>query len=153
MSGFVANGTPGAEAEITSGDFWPAIDPVEIRASMRLDGAISEDRLRASLIAAIIEVNDDLDAWRLEKGAGFATLADVPAPQIDQQSRLVLLYKRAVACATAAEVTERYRSYDATNTAQQRADDMTPSIDELRRDLRRAVRDFLGVPRVTVELI
>ncbi|RBE98159.1 head completion/stabilization protein, partial [Xanthomonas oryzae pv. oryzae] len=62
-------------------------------------------------------------------------------------------YLRAVACATAVEVTERYRSFDATNSANQRADDLTPSITELRRDQRWAVRDLQNLPRSTVELI
>jgi len=77
----------------------------------------------------------------------------VSAVQVDGKSRLVQLYLRIVACATAAEVAERYRSYDTTAAGNQRADDLTPSIDELRRDVRWAIRDFLGTPRMTVELI
>ncbi len=56
-------------------------------------------------------------------------------------------------CCTAAELTERYRSFDASDSANQRADDLTPSIDELRRDQRWAIRDLKGESRVTVELI
>jgi hypothetical protein len=154
MSGFVINGTPQPSADITNGEFWPVVKPDEIRASMRLDGAITAERLRTCVVAAVMMVNDDLAAWRAKhEAAGVATLADVPAEQIDGKSRLVLLYQRAIACCTAAELTERYRSYDASDSANQRADDLSPSIDELRRDQRWAIRDLKGEPRVTVELI
>ena len=154
MSGFVINGTPQPSADITNGAFWPVVKPDEIRASMRLDGAITAERLRACAVAAVMMVNDDLAAWRVKhEAAGVATLADVPAEQIDGKSRLVLLYQRAIACCTAAELTERYRSYDASDSANQRADDLSPSIDELRRDQRWAIRDLKGEPRVIVELI
>lgn len=154
MSGFIANGTSQPSAEIANGPFWPAVKPDEIRASMRLDGSIAADRLRAAVVAAVMMVNDDLDHWRTAQTAtGYATLAAVPAPVIDGTSRLVLLYQRAIACCAAAELTERYRSYDAADSASQRADDLTPSIDELRRDQRWAIRDLKGDPRLTVELI
>lgn len=154
MSGFIANGTAPPAPDITNGGFWPVVKPDEIRARMRLDGSIAPDRLRAAVVAAILMVNDDLVLWRAkQEAAGFATLADVPAEKVDSTSRLVLLYQRAVACCTAAELTERYRSFDASDSANQRADDLTPSIDELRRDQRWAIRDLKGEPRVTVELI
>ena len=155
VSGFVANaGTTPATAGIGSGPFWPVIDPASIRQQMRIDGSVTNERLRTAIVAAVIAVNDELDTWRThQQAAGHATLAAVPAPVIDGTSRLQLLYERAVACATAAEVAERYRSYDATNSGDRKAEALTPNIDELRRDQRWCVRDFLGVRRVTVELI
>ena len=113
-----------------------------------------EPRLRAAIIAAVLTANDELATWKAQQlAAGHAKLEDVQAPQIDGKSRLVQLYLRVITCATAAEVAERYRSYDTTAIGNQRADDLTPSIDELRRDVRWAIRDFLGTPRMTVELI
>jgi hypothetical protein len=55
--------------------------------------------------------------------------------------------------AAGAEVCERYRNYSATNTGNNKADELIPTIDDYRRDLRWAVRDFLGISRITVELI
>ena len=46
-----------------------------------------------------------------------------------------------------------YRSYDSTNSGNNNAEELTPTIDDYRRDLRWAVRDFLGINRSTVELI
>ena len=154
MSGFIANGTAANEPTIENDGFWPAIDPAALRARMRLDGAVAEPRLRAAIIAAVLTANDELTTWKARQlAAGHAKLEDVPAPKVDSKSRLVQLYLRVVTCATAAEVAERYRSYDTAAAGNQRADDLTPSIDELRRDVRWAIRDFLGTPRMTVELI
>lgn len=154
MSAFVANGTAAPATEIQSDSWWPGIEPDQVRSEMRLDGSITAERLRASLVAAISTVNDALLAWKqVQKLAGYTSLEQVPADQIDGTSRQVLLYRRAVACCAAAEVAERYRSFDATDSANQRADDLSPSIEELRRDQRWAIRDFLGARRVTVELI
>lgn len=154
MSGFIANGTAGNEAEITNDGFWPAIDPADLRARIRLDGAVAEPRLRTAIVAAMLAANDELAAWKGQQLAlGHTKLEDVPATRVDGVSRRVQLYRRVVACATAAEVAERYRTYDTTAAGNQRADDLTPSIDELRRDVRWAIRDFLGTPRMTVELI
>lgn len=154
MSGFIATGTtPPAETIVNDG-FWPDVDVEAYRGHMRMDATVSQERLRSSLTAAILSVNDELAQWKaLQVEVGHATLAEVPAPQVNQTSRFVLLYQRAVACCAAAELTERYRSFDATDSANQRADDLNPSIDELRRDQRWAIRDFLGARRMTVELI
>ncbi|UOF16468.1 head completion/stabilization protein [Lysobacter capsici] len=154
MSGFIANGNAGDEAVIANSEFWPSIDPIALRAAMRIDGAVAPDRLRSTIVAVALEVNADLAKWRAQQqNAGFEKLNDVPSEHIDGVSRLAQLYLRAIACGTAAELAQRYRSYDTAAAGDKRADDLTPSIDELRRDLRFAVRDFLGASRITVELI
>lgn len=154
MSGFIANGSTGTEAAIENDGFWPDVDPVALRERIRIDGSASAARVRAAIVAAVLAINDELSAWKAtQQAAGRASLAEVPAPTVDGKSRQEQLYLRAIACATAAELAERYRSYDATAAGSQRADDLSPSIDELRRDQRWAVRDFLGEARMTVELI
>ncbi|WP_115554078.1 head completion/stabilization protein [Xanthomonas arboricola] len=155
MSGFTAIGTTSATPDaIANAPFWPAIAPDTVRASMRLDGTVTDARLRHAIVAAMLAVNDALQAWAdTQQAAGYASLADVPSTTVDGLSRRVQLYLRAVACATAVEIAERYRSFDATDSANQRADDLSPSITELRRDQRWAVRDLQNLPRSTVELI
>lgn len=154
MSGFIANGTAGDEDRIENDGFWPSIDPITVRNRMRLTGAVAAARLRAAIVNAVLSVNAELAGWKAQQqAAGRATLADVPADRIDGASRLVHLYLRAVTCAAAAEVVERYRSYDSSGDGHQRADDLSPSIDELRRDVRWAISDLLGNRRMTVELI
>lgn len=154
MSGFIANANPTPPATIENAPFWPAIDVAQVRDRMRLDGSISNERLVAALVAGMLAVNDDLRTWQAEQeAAGYAELSSMPDTRVGGTPRRVHLYLRAVACAAAVEVSERYRSADATDSGNQRADDLTPSISELRRDQRWAVSDLQGRPRSTVELV
>jgi len=154
MSAFIAPGKNAPSHDITSGTWWPSVSPAQVREDMRITGAVTEPRLRSSLINAVTTVNTALAGWsQRHRAAGHDSLAEVPADEISGVSRLVLLYRRAVATYAAAELTERYRSYDATDSANQRADDLAPSIAEIRRDHRWAMRDLQGLPRTTVDLI
>lgn len=153
MSGFVAGGkAPGGH--IHTDPFWPSINLDDVRGTLRIDASITPIRLETATIAAAITVNREFSEWRrTQQAKGYGTLADVPADRIKNVSQFIHLYQRAIYTATGAEICERYRSYDSTNSGHQNADDLTPSIDELRRDQRWAVRDFLGLGRTTVEMI
>lgn len=137
-------------------DWFPAIDPVQIRARYRFrdQKTVTPERLRAALIHGIITTGNDLAGWAaLHQAAGYADLAAVPAPAIDGTSRLVLLYVDAVALFAKARIVERYRDFDATGAGDRRVEDLDTSIDELRRDAAHAIRDLLGRGRTCVELI
>lgn len=148
---------PTPEPEIETpivGDWFPAIDPAAIRKGYRIREAVTAARLREALIAAIITVGNDLALWQGQQAqAGHLALTDVPAPQIDGQSRLAILYRRAVALYAKAEIVERYRDIDMSGAGERRAEDLDPTVTELRRDALHAVRDLLGVTRTTVDLI
>ena len=153
MSGFIASGsTP--SGHINTDPFWPSIDLDALRSTLRVDASVTPARLETACISAAINLNRELKDWRvIQQAAGYSELAQVPAEQVQDFSTLVHLYRRAIEAGTGAEVCERYRSYDSTNSGNKNADDLTPSIDDYRRDLRWAVRDFLGTNRTTVELI
>lgn len=153
MSGFVAGGSA-ASGQIRTDPFWPTIDLDQLRATLRIDSSVSTPRLETAAIAAVINVNRELADWRAtQQAGGYATLPDVPSEHVNDVSTLVHLYHRAVEASTGAEVCERYRSYDTTSAGKPNADELTPNIDEYRRDLRWAIRDFLGLRRTTAELI
>ncbi|MBY8945181.1 head completion/stabilization protein [Pseudomonas sp. SH10-3B] len=153
MSAFVASGTV-ESGHINTDPFWPSIDLDGLRASLRIDASVTPARLETAVIAAAINLNNELSEWRIRQQAtGYATLADVPGDRIKGVSVKVHLYRRAIEAGTGAEVCERYRDYSATNTGSDKAEAITPNIDDYRRDLRWAVRDFLGRTRTTVELI
>ena len=155
MSAFTANASPAPKfAPVTAGAFWPEIDVDALREAIRVPGDVLAARLRNTVVVAVASVTRELAPWQARKEAdGYATLGDVPAQQIDGESVLLQRYRRAVQCCTAVELHERYRSYDATAQGNQRADDLTPTIDEMRRDHRNAISDLQGLRRVTVELI
>lgn len=154
MSGFIASGRQNNQPSGTvhNNGFYPDIDLERARAVLRLDGGVTEPRLEQACISAIIETNEDLKPLR-EKYKDHDQLADVPADDINGDSVLLHLYRRAIYCNIGAELSERYRAYDTTAQGNQRADDLTPSIDEYRRDARFAIRDLLKRVRTTVELI
>lgn len=153
MSGFIATGT--AEAfTLTNDGFWPDIQTDHLRASLRMDGTVSDERLAMAAVNAVLSVNRELSQLQAEyRTQGYQTLEDVPSAQLQGLSGLIHLYRRAIYCTAGAELAERYRSFDATAAGNQRADELTPSIDEYRRDARYAIRDLLGITHSTVELI
>ncbi|MCY1420928.1 Phage head completion protein (GPL) [compost metagenome] len=153
MSGFVATGTA-APVTLTNDGFWPDIEGDAVRAAMRLEPAITTERLTEAVVAAMVNVNRELRPFKLARQAeGHATLADVPADQINGESELVATYRRAVYCSAGAEVAERFPNVDTSRHGAMHAEQLAPTVDDLRRDARFAIRDLLGVSRTTVELL
>lgn len=153
MSAFVASGTV-ASGHINTDPFWPSIDLDNLRATLRIDASVTPARLETAVISAAINLNRELSDWRAaQQAAGYATLDAVPGDRIKDVSVKAHLYRRAIEAGTGAEVCERFRDYSATNTGNNKAEEVAPTIDDYRRDLRWAVRDFLEKSRTTVELI
>ena len=155
MTGLIANGnrTTNEDVVITSEAFFPGISSKEIREALRFDGSATNQRLIPAIEAAIIEVNEQLDSLTSKA----ATLAEISTKKITtsgvEKPITEVLYFRAVAAAVGAELNEKYRAYDTTNNGGQKADELTPTIDDYRRDLRFAIRDLKKLRRVNVELI
>ncbi|MBP6876542.1 MAG: head completion/stabilization protein [Phenylobacterium sp.] len=162
MSGFVSR-PPSADTlppptvppeVITSDGWWPDIDMAKLRQVAKLDTNITPERLRDAAIAAMIELNGELEAWRApHDAAGAANLHAVEAPQIDGESRYVHLYTRALYSAVAADLSERLADVMATTAGLDRAAELGVTVDQHRRAQRWAIRTFLGLPHNTVELI
>lgn len=155
MSGFIANGTTSsASFPITNDGFWPDLDGMNVRSSLRIDSSVSDPRLEVAVVNALIQVNNELASIKSGHVAnGFNDIAAVPADLVNGVSKFVHLYRRSIYCTVGAEIAERYRSYDSTAEGNRNADELTPSVDEYRRDARFAIRDLLGVGHCTVELI
>lgn len=148
---FIAPAPTPQESPLPHHPFWPEISPADCRQVMELDGTVTAPRLAHALTEAVIHTNRELRAWRTEhEAAGHATLADVPD---DEPGRLPYLYKRAVYSKAKADLMERMLNFDATASGQKKAESQEPAIDDHRRNARWAIRDILGQPRSTVELI
>lgn len=145
---------PAEEAPVVNDGFFPNIEPAAVREAARIPLSITSARLRAAILGAIMTVEIDLRAFALASAAaGHATLANVPAPQLDGQSLQLIRYQRAIALYAKAELIERHRDFDTTAAGGAQADELTASIGELRRDAQHAVRDLLGRTRTVVDLI
>lgn len=156
MGGFIANGsTTMADPVVLANDNWfPDLDFDHLRAAIRIDSSVTDERLKVAATNAIISVNRELAQYKATAQAnGYGALSEVVGSIISGETVLVHLYRRAVYCTTAAEIAERYRSYDSTGNGNKNADDITSSIDEYRRDARWAIRGLLGHAQSTVELI
>ncbi|EPJ4165327.1 head completion/stabilization protein [Citrobacter freundii] len=139
---------------ITNTPFWPGLDITEFRAEMRTDGTVTPARLRQAVLTAIAEVNAELHDFRLRQmSAGYTSLAEVPADEIDGESQRLQLYRRAVWCWTKATLTERYRDFDATGSGNKKADELVTTVDDLWRDVNWSLSRLQDKPRMTVELI
>lgn len=145
---------PADETDVVNDGFFPDIDPAAVREAARIPTSITPARLRAAILGAIMTVEIDLRAFVAASiAAGHASLAAVPAPQLDGQSVQLIRYHRAVALYAKAELIDRHRDFDTTAAGGSQADELTPTIGELRRDAIHAVRDILGQNRTCVDLI
>ncbi len=142
-------------AEPVNHDRWfPGVDLTALRAQARIRESVTPDRLREAVLSALIWVGDQLADWQAAQlAAGHTTLAAVPSTLIMGESRKLTLYRQAVTAWTKALVVERYRDTDLTGAGDRRAEDLDPSVGELRRDAIHAVRAILGRTRTDVELI
>ncbi|PHI29237.1 head completion/stabilization protein [Budvicia aquatica] len=154
MKFITANPPPENEEPIVNTNFWPSVDLADLRDVMRIDGTVSTQRLRHIALNEIASVNGELFVWRDEqKDKGYSSLSAVPADSIGGHSIHLFRYKQAVYCKTKAGLLERYRDYDATNSGNQKAEEMPDSIDDLRRDAAWAISEIQGLPHSTIELI
>ncbi|TXE33244.1 head completion/stabilization protein [Serratia marcescens] len=155
MNDFIAAEPPKDADLISNGDFWPAICPAAFTSAMRLDGTTTPERQREALIAAMVNTNRELKVWRLlQQERGYLSLKEVPYDDlVDGESPGVHNYRRAVFCIAKANITERYRDFDATAKGDRRADSLESAVDDLWRDARWAMRELQGLNHNTVALI
>lgn len=143
---------PTTDDLITNEAFFPDLSIVQCRNQMRVDGTVTEYRLKEALIEAMASVNDELASFQ-QDNAEYDRLERIPAPIINGESTLVQRYQRAVICLALANLYERYASYDSTNDGEKKMELLKDSINQLRRDARFAISDMLKRRRIDVELV
>lgn len=156
MNGFVATPAPETAPEpISLGSFWPALDASDFREAMRVGSTmVPPPRIRSALLAGALAADGELALWRAAQAeAGHASLAAVPAEEMDGQSRLVLLWRRAVYSFAAADLLETHRDLTVSDMGSQRATLHGESADDHKRNATRAIRALLGQSGTAVELI
>lgn len=154
MSFVAAAPATDADLVIPNVPFFPDIKIGEARDAIRIDGTVTAPRFKSELLAAVFMVNHELAVWRTQKEAeGFAKLKDIPADEVGGEHRLEHLYRRAIHHALKAALLERYRDTDAARSANSKESELTEQIDEIRRDMRWALRDLTGQKRALAELL
>ena len=148
--GFVANGnnTP-SQIVIKSDSFYPSIVLDEIKNIIRVDGSVTDERLKQTAIEEIIDINRLLKSLKDQA----AQLSDLSTTQINYQPDTDYLYLSAVANGVAAKINENYRNYDSSNAGGKKAEDAELTVDDYRRNKQWAILQLLGENHTVVELI
>ncbi|EFI6288315.1 head completion/stabilization protein [Escherichia coli] len=109
---------------------------------------------KVTALSAISEVNAELYEFRRrQQMLGYASLAEVPAEQLDGKSERIQHYFNAVYCWARAMLNERYQDYDATASGVKRGEELAEASGDLWRDARWAICRVQDAPHCTVELI
>lgn len=142
-----------APETLENSEFWPDINLEELRDSVRLDGNVTNERLRHVTIEAINRVNDELSEWRdIQRKLGYNALSDIPAERVAGLSVLISRYLRAVYSTTKALIIESYRDIDTTREGEKHAEALATQIEDAWRDSQWALRDILGLRRGLAEI-
>ena len=144
--------TPGGS--LANSGFWPDIELIDARKSMKIEQMVTDERLTKALVESMAYVNDRLRPYReRQEAAGHEKIENVPAEEINGQSVKLSRYIQAVYSWATAQLIENYVTLDITNTGQKRADLQTPMADGHRRDCYWAIQDLQALPRTVAELI
>lgn len=144
------------EGTVVAVDNWyPPIDCNAMRDVLRLGTVVTHKQLVDAIQGGVITVVQDLASWRAAREAAGATSLDDVAPEevVGDQTRLSVLFTRAVRFAAAAELAELHRDLSATAEGSARAESQLLTAADYERMRINAVRDILGTSRVAVELI
>lgn len=143
---------------ITNDGWFPDMPLHQVRSVCRLDGTVTEDRLKVALQDAMLSVNGELQHWADEQRCrwGYAVLGDVPSPQVGGESAKLLYYRRAVYACLQADLLDTYRGMAAIGTGNKldrSNDDLQLHAADYRRQQRWAISDLLSRARSTIELL
>lgn len=148
--GFVANGnTTPSNIRISNGEFFPVISLDDIRDFVRIDGAVTDARLRQLVLEEMIDVNRLLASLVMKAD----TLVDLSTSMIDGEPDTEVLYFSAVSNGVAAKVNENYRTYDSTNSGNKKSEHAFLTVEDYRRNKMWAIQQLKGENHSVVELI
>lgn len=152
MSGFIAtNNSTKEPKQVTNNGFFPNVDLALFRTVMRVDQTVTPERTVQALLDAMIAVNKELHVWQINSQA--KSLSKVPSIRYGDKTKLEHLYQTALFNRAKGLLVENYRDFDSTKSGHDRADEMQTRIDDYLRQSREAIRNMLGIPRMTVALI
>ncbi len=155
---FVATPVPPASpprSTVAGDGWWPDIDVTAMRDALGLGPAVTHARLLGAIEGGLLTVEGQLAEWQARAiSAGAASLAQVePDRLIAGEARAVVLWTRAVRFAAAAEIADLHTEMSATGHGAAAAPEKRLTAADYRRLSTEAVRDLIGTPRCTVELI
>lgn len=137
-----------------------AIPIKKVSALMVLDAIRKIEKTGALEMAHRVRIHvSDVFVWAISSGlaetdpAALIKKALKPREPELRPAMLTVLYTRAVRFHAGAELAELHRDLSATTDGQTRAEPQLLTAEDYRKHATAAIRDILGVPRTTVELI
>jgi hypothetical protein len=145
---------PPEENPVSCGSFWPAIPVTPLYDQYRIPAEIPADMVRSQLVLAALRCLDSLSEYAIaEQEAGYASLADIPAAEVDGQHALCLLWARACYCEAKAELLKATQTADQRKAAANQAKAGEETEDKYREFAAAALRQIAGFARIEAELI
>ncbi len=142
------------EGTIENQPFWPDVDIAQFCQDYRVPSELETGTIKAHLSHAMVEINIDLVDYRHQKmDEGYDSLADVPAETMANESRLLMLYRRAVSCRCKAIICRDYPTIDRREPAENQAKSSEDTEVNNLCNADKAIRAFLEFSDITVDLL
>ncbi len=142
------------QGNISNEPFWPDMDIAVFCKSYRIPNELDTDTIIEHLQQAMAEANIKLAEFRMkQQQEGYAELAEVPADTLNDESRLIVLYRRAVSCICKAIICRDYPTIDRREPAENQAKSGTDTEVSNLKNADQAIRTFLELTEISVELL
>lgn len=154
MNRFSGKQTEPREGNIENQPFWPDVDIAQFCRDYRVPSELETGTIKAHLSHAMMEINISLIDYRQQKiDEGYDRLEDVPAETIADESRLLMLYRRAVSCRCKAIICRDYPTIDRREPAENQAKSSEDTETSNLCNADKAIRAFLELSDITVDLL
>lgn len=137
---------------ITNDGWWPDTDVADFQRQRSIPASIETETVINALLMAIGEANAELAAYQsAQRAQGYGSAKDVPGPSADTLNLLCAQYLKIIFARAKAELMGEITSAERekANPGQQSKE----TRDSLLAEASFALRNILGYPRVTVDLI
>jgi hypothetical protein len=140
---------------VSNDGWWPDLGVADFQARYRLPQDYAEEVLVDGLQLAMAWANRQLSTWRATDTAAVAAanLDAVDAPQLGDESVLLIHYRRAVFSHAKAYAMRQFPTIDRRDTANNEAKEGPDTEAKFLEYAQQAIADFLGVGRICVELL
>lgn len=151
MSAFNPQSKAEWSKSVPATDFWPELSVQDFAELHRLTDTVEEARALQELKMAAIKVQSDALMWQLACAAAEPAVTQLTDhPQAEQKT---LLYQTAVFEYAAAQLIDKLRDWDNTDSGHNRAEGAETRIDTGLQASREALRLLINQSRSTIELI
>lgn len=134
--------------------FWPDVDIGKFCRDYRVPSELDTGTIKAHLSHAMLETNIQLIEYRkCQMDEGYKNLADIPAETIADESRLLMLYRRAMSCRCKAIICRDYPTIDRREPAENQAKSAYDTEVSNLCNADKAIRAFLELSDISVDFL